>query len=126
LERQTQIQKNLFNDQYLAPAAMNRTMDSSGNYSDLDFRGNVRTSNLSSIPQIAPAFMDYLNQVAVPQRITSPFGGGGAGNVNINIQALDGQDVKRVLMNNPEAVADSVQNAVYKGGSALADTMRNL
>lgn len=39
-------------------------------------------------------------------------GGGGSGPINITIHALDGADVRRVLLNNSHHVADSVKQAV--------------
>ena len=41
--------------------------------------------------------------------------GGGAGSVQVTIQALDGASVKRVLMDNPDALANAFKHAAKRG-----------
>jgi len=47
-------------------------------------------------------------QLSVPQGSAGIAGGGGGGAVNINISALDSQDVGRFLNNNKRMIADVV------------------
>jgi hypothetical protein len=75
--RQAHINSELFNNQYIAPMAYTRTMDISGNYASVDFRGNVRGSDLSSIPILQEPYPDPRHGVIVPGTVLSPFGGGG-------------------------------------------------
>jgi hypothetical protein len=150
-ERQASINHELFNNQYIAPVAINRSMNISGNYSDLDFRGNVRGSDLSSIPLIQQAYPDPRHGVIVPGTVLSPFGGGGPSNVvhvgnfgstttanspapsqpsfvqhNYNISAIDQDSVAKFFQNHPQEMGDGMVNALNKGGSDMINRMRTL
>ena len=151
-ERQAHINHELFNNQYIAPMAINRTMDISGNYSDIDFRGNVRGSDLSSIPIIQQSYEDPRHGVVVPGQVLSPFGGGGPStsgplplaNTGVNatvvtsgatppsvtvinnVSAIDQDSVAKFFTNNPQAMGDGIVNAINKGGTDLANRLRTI
>jgi hypothetical protein len=125
--RQASINHELFNNQYLAPVALNRSMDVSGNYSDVDFRGNARGSDLSSIPTVYQASPDPRHGVVAPGYQVSPFGGGGNHvTVNNNISAIDQDSVAKFFQTNPQALGDGVVNAINKGGTDLANRLRTI
>jgi hypothetical protein len=150
--RAASINHELFNNQYVAPQAINRTMDTSGNYSSIDFRGNVRGSDLSSIPIIQQAYEDPRHGVVVPGQVLSPFGGGGAPTssrigentgaigitsgatpaaapsivINNHVSAIDQDSVAKFFQSNPQALGDGMVNAMNKGGTDLVNRMRTI
>jgi hypothetical protein len=46
--------------------------------------------------------------------------GGGSSGININIQAMDGQSVRRVLLDNDRAIGDAVRQHIRNGGGRLS------
>ncbi len=124
--REAHISHALFNNQYVAPQALNRSMNISGNYSDIDFRGNVRGSDLSSIPIARQASEDPRHGVVAPGSIISPFGGGSQPNitVNNNVSAIDQDSVAKFFQSNPQALGDGVVHALNTGGTDLANRLR--
>jgi hypothetical protein len=147
-ERQAHINSELMNNQYIAPQAINRTMDISGGYADLNYQGNVRATDLSSVPIIQQAYSDPRHGVIVPGTVISPFGGGGGPvqvpvgdrgayttdsgtgghtvNVTNNVSAIDGDSVAQFFQNNSQALGDGIVTALNKGGTDLANRMRTL
>jgi hypothetical protein len=147
-ERQAHINSELMNNQYIAPQAINRTMDISGGYADVNFQGNVRATDLSSVPIIQQAYADPRHGVIVPGTVISPFGGGGGPvqvpvgdrgayttdsgtgghtvNVTNNVSAIDGDSVAQFFQNNSQALGDGIVTALNKGGTDLANRMRTL
>jgi hypothetical protein len=146
--RQASINHELFNNQYIAPQAINRTMDISGGYADLNYQGDVRATDLSSIPVLQQAYADPRHGVIVPGTVLSPFGGGGPSsvthvgnfgslttdsgtgghtvNVTNNVSAIDGDSVAQFFQNNSQALGDGIVTALNKGGSDMANRMRTL
>jgi hypothetical protein len=70
---------------------------------------------------VNPVTQLHAREMVLPEQqadvIRSLAGSGGAGGdtYHFHIQALDGQDVRRVLMDNPRAVADAVSTAKRRG-----------
>jgi hypothetical protein len=133
-QRETNIQKSLQTSQFMAPTAIDMTMDVGGHYSDVNRFGTVRTSNLSPIPQVTQGYYDFRYGVTVPGSVVSPFGGPGANaqssgtHTTINIAAMDSQDVSRVLTRHMPAVGEALNAGLQTGraGTALAETIRRL
>jgi hypothetical protein len=146
--RQASINHELFNNQYIAPQAINRTMDISGGYAEENFQGNVRGTDLSSLPVLQQAYPDPRHGVIVPGTVLSPFGGGGSPsvtsvgnfggltttsgsgghtiNVTNNVSAIDGDSVAQFFQNNAQALGDGIVHAINTGGSDMANRLRTL
>jgi hypothetical protein len=136
-ERQAHINSELFNNQYIAPEAYTRTMDISGGYASMGFRGNVRATDLSSIPVLQQAYPDPRHGLIVPGAVLSPFGGGGpssfvpigAYNQHTTVTGSDGsqggQGTPAVVNNHYYSVSaidgDSVANFFQTHSQALGD-----
>lgn len=128
-QRQKQIQNAIFQDQYLAPQAMNITESGNGSYADLNQFGAVRTSNFSPYPIISNAYLDVPRKTVVPGHTISSFGGyqneTGAKNpqvptYNLNITAMDSKSI----MDHAGAITDAVHYGMQKGNPALLSTLR--
>ena len=109
-----------FKNQYLAPESQNLSVGRNGGFSDVDMMGNVRDSFFSPYPRVSGSYLDFPRRTVVPGRTNSPFGGfnNNPGQQTPNdaprviiIQAMDGQDVQRVLSANSTAVL----NAFHQG-----------
>lgn len=69
---------------------------------------------------VNPVTQIHEEEMVLPAHLANPMremlaGGGGGGGININISALDGHSVKRVLIDNKHAVASAVKSAVRDG-----------
>lgn len=117
------VSKTLQENQYIAPTSITRSMGLNGMYADVDAQGNARSSNLSSMPQIAEGYYDYMNGTAVPGTQLSQFGGGSASpqQINVNVQTLD----SRSFSDNSGMIADAVRHAVSTGPHPLIDELRS-
>jgi hypothetical protein len=115
-KRQDEISRRIFTDQYQAPDAVNVSA-AGGRFSDTDSTGRLRTSNLSAFPIVSNPYLDVPRRTVVPGHEIQPFGGyenvtGAKVPVIINITAMDGQDVHRVLMKNGGSVVDSFHKSI--------------
>ena len=119
--RSNDIGNALKYNQFVAPVALNASMSTGGTYADYDRFGNVRGSSLSPFPSVDQPYFDYRNGVTVPGRTDSQFGPP----IVVNINAIDGPSVQRVLMSNPDAVAAGVVAAANRGGNAMMTTLRS-
>lgn len=121
--RQNEIQRELERSLYHAPTAINATMDGSGNYSDFDYRGNSRRSNLRGIPQTSNPYTTWRNGSAyeVPGGETSPY------TVNhITINAMDAGSFHAYLKRNADSVADAVADHLGTSEGRLSGAVRFL
>lgn len=87
-QRELNIAKEIANNQYLAPTALNVTQGMNGTYEDFDSRGNLRTSTMSAIPTVTEPYIwrqthgllggppTFYN---VPGGVTAPYSGGATG-----------------------------------------------
>jgi hypothetical protein len=135
--RENAINKALSQNQYIAPQALNATQDSSGDFTDFDARGNIRTSNFSAIPTVRqgsiweqthglfggpPTFYN------VPGGQTGQFGAPNDGStapiINHNygpgaIQTIDATSFQGLLNKNHMAVGDAASKAMQNGHGGL-------
>lgn len=126
IQRQKQIEKTLFTNQYLAPESLNVTSSTRGTYADFGRDGNFRTSSLSPYPRVTTPYLDVPFRAVIPGTESSQFGGGGPIVVNnhYNISALDGVSVERVLKNNPTALMESIAHGMTFGHSRATQTIK--
>ncbi len=117
VQRQNQINRNLFLDQYQAPTARNVTSSTLGTFADINAQGNLRTSLLSPYPRATTPYLDWPYRFNVPGVQTSQFGGGGP--ITVNVSALDSADLSSYLKRNSSAVVDSVAHGLTFGHTAL-------
>lgn len=132
--RENAINKALAQNQYVAPQALNVTQDSSGNFSDFDARGNLRSSNFSAVPSVRqgsiweqthgifggpPTFYD------VPGSQTSQFGAPTAPPpappvTNIYVSAIDAPSFHAFAQKNAQIFGNATAKALQDGHGALA------
>lgn len=108
-KRDAAITKELNNAHYNDNTPLSLSFDQSGNYTDLDSRGQVRTSGFSNFPVSVrqPARYQFDGQnVDVPGQQNTPF-------VQVNIQALD---TKSILDRHAD-IAEAVRFAVSNGAA---------
>jgi hypothetical protein len=74
VQRQKQIEKNLFSNQYLAPLSRDITSSTRGTFADIGRDGNIRTSLLSPYPRATSAYLDVPYRFNVPGTQSSQFG----------------------------------------------------
>lgn len=72
---------------------------------------------------VNPVTQIHEEEMVLPAHLANPMremlaGGGGGGGININISALDGHSVKRVLVDNKHAVAAAIRAASRDGAKA--------
>ena len=130
--RQNQLNQELSANQYIAPQALNVTMDPSGHFADFDARGNLRTSSFSAYPTVRQGMVweqthglfgpppTYYN---VPGTQTSQFGPAAApqpliGTLHMN--ALDTQTGVDFLMKNSHTIASAGAKALQDGHGGFA------
>jgi hypothetical protein len=121
--RENDITKAVQNSQYIAPQAIHETMSMGGTYSDYDRSGNLRTSNLSPVPQIQEGYWDSVHKVMVPGRVTSPFGGGASGTVNLIVNG-DMLDSDQFFQKHGEAAANALY-AKIQGGHPIVTALQD-
>ena len=147
-QRELNISKEIANNQYLAPTALNVTQGMNGTYEDFDARGNLRTSTMSAIPTITepyiwrqthgllggpPTFYD------VPGGVQSPYSGGATGSgqapvgnngMTINVygplQAMDSESLHSFLQKpaNSRAVGESLASHLQRDDGRAAHAIR--
>lgn len=113
------IAKQLNTSQFLEPAAINAIMTAGGGFADYDRFGGVRGSNLSPFPSVQQGYFDYRNDVTIPGRTVSQFGGGSAPPVNITVNALDARSV----LDRHQDIASAVLMALDKGHTGLSERL---
>lgn len=72
---------------------------------------------------VNPVTQIHAEEMVLPAHLANPMremlaGGGGGGGININISALDGHSVKRVLVDNKHAVAAAIRAASRDGAKS--------
>jgi hypothetical protein len=130
VERQKQISKNLFLDQYQAPQAQNITSSTMGTFADIGRSGDIRTSSLSPYARTTSAYLDLPYRFNVPGTQTSQFGGGGPITINNNVTnhvaAMDAGSFETFLKKNPTAVAEGVAHGLSFGASRATGVIKGL
>jgi hypothetical protein len=139
--RENEINKELSQNQYIAPQALNVSQDGSGNYVDFDARGGLRTSNFRAVPTVSqgfvweqthglfggpPSFYD------VPGNTTSPYSpwpnGAAPQTVNIyqpgSINAIDTQSFHDAMQRNAGSVADAAATALQNQHSRFTSALQ--
>jgi len=73
--REDAITKEIERNKYLAPTALNISQDGSGNYTDFDARGNLRTSAFRAVPTVSQPYTWWKGNTPydVPGSTLSPF-----------------------------------------------------
>jgi hypothetical protein len=142
-KRQNEISKELQDSLYHAPTAINMTMDTSGNYVDRDFRGNLRVSQFSARPITANPYTYWQDGTPyeVPGQVISPYSPQSAQapapasasgsevhhhHYNITIQAMDSHSFHDYIdkYQNRRAIGDTVARHLMDGDTHLARRIR--
>lgn len=114
--REAAINKELQQNKYIAPTALNVTQGTNGTYQDFDARGNLRGSNFSAMPQVNEPYLHWHGGYdgtqgfyQVPGAVTSPYSPGQPGPTTIiNITATDSQSFHEALQRNANSVGEAV------------------
>ncbi len=118
--RAAQIASTLQTSQFMAPVSINASMSNTGGYADMDRFGNTRDSTYSPFPNVSQGFFDYRNNVTVPGRTNSQFGGQNPAPVTVVINAIDANSI----LDRHQDIADAVARSLQRGSSpTLAETL---
>jgi hypothetical protein len=129
-QREKQIEKTLFTNQYLAPEALNVTSSTRGTFADLGRSGDYRISNLSPYPRVTTPYLDVPFRFNVPGTQDSQFGGGGPvtihNHVTNHINALDGASFEGYLKKNPTALMEGIAHGATFGHSRATQALNGM
>jgi len=127
--RAKDISKKLQYSQFMAPEALNVTMDTSGNYADYSSSGQARGSDLSPWPIVQQPYYDPSHSTWVPGRIISQFGGPSGITSSpaptVNIAALDSQSFHDAMTRNSDMLEDVMTHVASKASGPFLGTLRN-
>jgi hypothetical protein len=142
-EREKAINKELADNQYLAPEVLNISQDMHGHFTDTDQFGKVRSSPFRSTPQVSEPYLyfhgsDYV--AAVPGNVTAPFtqspapaapaptivNNYNAPIVNGGLSAIDTQSGVDFLSKHTDAIASGMVGHLRTSDTALAQQIRFL
>lgn len=133
VNRQNTINKRLFTDQFYNPVPINVSAADNGELVSQDRYGNIRTSNVSPFPTVQEPYLDIRNQVSVPGRVLTPYGGAASFspqgyasaanspsapvtiNHNYTVTAMDSSDFGRLLEKHMDTLSDKISQALVSG-----------
>ncbi len=134
--RQHQLDKELGNSKYLEPAAINKTIDGAGNYTDYDRFGNVRTSPFVGNPTVTQPGQYYIKgqYLPIPGGVVSPFqtaqqpstsgapsNGSGASPIQVTVHTMDSQS----FIDHADHIAGALSHHLSKqGGGQIIPQLR--
>jgi hypothetical protein len=128
IQRQQEISKKLFLDQYEAPLAQNISSSTMGTYADLGRDGNIRQSSLSPYQRVTTPYLDLPYRFNVPGTQSSQFGGGGPITINNNVTnhvaAMDAGSFETFLKKNPNALMEGVSHGLTFGASRATQSIK--
>ena len=152
LQRANQIATTLSANTYQAPTALNVTQDTSGNYTDFDSRGNLRTSNFRADPVVSEPYTYWKTHgtfsetpatpYEVPGNVLSPFQPWPGGNPTPGpnspppviqhiyqagaISTIDRSGFEEHLRDNSAAVHDITASGLQMGFGRLHDAVQSV
>ncbi len=128
VQRQKEISKKLFQDQYQAPEALNVTSSTRGTFADIGRDGNIRQSSLSPYPRVTTPYLDLPYRFNVPGTQSSQYGGGGTIQVTMhnNISAMDAGSFESFLKKNPNALMEGFSHGLTFGASRAAQSIKGV
>jgi hypothetical protein len=138
------ITNELGQNQYQAPVAWNVTEGPGGTYSDIDARGNLRSSTMSAVPTVAEPYETTAviggqrNYYAVPGQVTAPYSGGATGTgvtptagapapaPSMTVYAMDSQSFNDFAQKNHMAIGEAMATHLQNHEGRASAAIRNV
>lgn len=127
--REASINKAIEQGTYHAPTALNVSQDTSGNFTDFDAHGMVRSSSFRAVPQVTDPYTWWKGNTPyqVPGNVTSPYSTSQpAAPTTIIIQAADAQSFNDMANRNKAGLSDAIASHLQNGDSRLHGAIRSV